>query len=111
MRLVDLARARSGDKGGDANIAVVARSPQAYQVLCAYLTAQRVHEYFRALGCREVVRYELPNLCALNFVCRGILGRGGSTNLRIDAQGKALAQALLLMELPDDLGPPAEGRA
>jgi hypothetical protein len=102
MRLLDLAHARSGDKGAHANIAVIARSDSAYAKLCALLTPQRVRDYFGGLDCGEVTRYELPRLRALNFVCRSILGRGGSVNLRIDAQGKTLAQALLLMELPDE---------
>src|SRR5439155_258848 len=56
-------------------------------------------DYFKPLGVGSVVRYELPNLGALNFILPGILGRGGSDSLRIDAQGKALGQALLELEI------------
>jgi hypothetical protein len=102
MKLLELAHARSGDKGAHANIAVIARDAQAYARLDKFLTTQRVRTYFNGLDCGEVKRYELPKLKAFNFVCKDILGRGGSVNLRIDAQGKTLAQALLLMDVPDE---------
>jgi hypothetical protein len=81
--LLDLARARSGDKGTSANIGVIARRPENYEFLKAWLTADRVEEFFGPLGVSEVIRYELPNLAALNFVLKGIL----SSPLRTDAQG------------------------
>lgn len=101
--LRDIAFARSGDKGDSANIAVFARTPAAYAWLREHLTAARVEEYFRPLGVGTVVRYEAPNLAALNFVLPHILGGGGSRSLRIDAQGKTLGMALLEMpiEVPD----------
>ncbi len=97
-RLGDLAYARSGDKGTGANIGVVARTPESYDLLLAQLTAERVGEFFASMGVLEVIRYELPNLHALNFVVKGILSRP----LRVDAQGKALGQALLEMPWPGD---------
>jgi hypothetical protein len=105
IRLGEIAAARSGDKGDSANIGVVARSPAAYKGLCGRLTARVVEEYFRPMGVGSVVRYELPNLEALNFVLPGVLAGGGSRSLRIDAQGKALGQALLEMviEAPGDV--------
>ena len=96
QRIGDLAYARSGDKGTGANIGVVARSSANYDLLVAELTAERVGEYFGSMGVLEVIRYELPNLGALNFVVKGILSRP----LRVDAQGKALGQALLEMPWP-----------
>ncbi len=93
QRLGDLAYARSGDKGTGANIGVVARTPENFDLLVAELTAERVGEYFGSMGVLKVIRYELPNLGALNFVVKGILSRP----LRVDAQGKALGQALLEM--------------
>jgi Acyclic terpene utilisation family protein AtuA len=94
-RLRDLARARSGDKGTSANIGVIARCPEDYEFLKGWLTAERVASFFRSMGISDVIRYELPNLGALNFVLKGIL----SSSLRIDAQGKALGQMLLEMPL------------
>ncbi len=99
-----IAFARSGDKGNSANVAVFARTPEAYAWLLTHLTAARVEEYFLPLGVGPVQRYEVPNLEALNFVLPHVLGGGGSRSLRIDAQGKTLGMALL--ELPVD-APPA----
>lgn len=97
--LGQIAFARSGDKGSSANVAVFARSPQAYAWIVRQLTAARVEEYFRPLGVGRVQRYEVPNLEALNFVLPGILAGGGSRSLRIDAQGKTLGQALLALPI------------
>lgn len=104
--LYNIARARSGDKGASANIGVIARSPAAYEFLSRQLTAPAVQGHFTALGVGTVVRYELPNLLAFNFILPNVLGDGGgSLSLRTDAQGKALGQALLQMELdtPDKI--------
>ena len=97
--LHEVARARSGDKGRGANIGVLANSDVGYALLRDHLSAARVQSFFAALDPGEVVRYELPNLNALNFVLPTVLGDGGSRSLRIDAQGKALGQALLEMPL------------
>lgn len=94
-----LAHARSGDKGNSSNIAVIAYSPEAYAFLEKALTSDKVKVFFQGLGVRAIHRYELPNLCALNFVLEGVLDGGGSRSLRTDAQGKALGQAILEMEL------------
>ncbi len=102
-----IAFARSGDKGSSANVAVFGRTPAAYAWLRAHLTADRVEAYFRTLGVGAVVRYDVPNLEALNFVLPAVLAGGGSCSLRIDAQGKTLGQALLEMPiaLPPELLP------
>lgn len=99
VRLGDIAYARSGDKGSGANVGVIARTPGGFQYLRDALSASRVRRFFKPLGVGKVVRYELPNLGAFNFVLPGILAGGASRSLRIDAQGKALGQALLEMEL------------
>jgi hypothetical protein len=98
--LREIAFARSGDKGSSANIAVFGRSYEAYQWLREHLTEAAVEAYFRPLGVGRVVRYDVPNLEAVNFVLSEILAGGGSRSLRIDAQGKVLGMALL--ELPVD---------
>jgi len=92
--LRDIARARSGDKGHNANIGVLARRVEDYEFLSDWLTADRVRVFFAPLGVEAVDRYELLNLHAFNFVLHGVL----RSSLRTDAQGKALAEALL--ELP-----------
>jgi len=103
--LRDIAFARSGDKGSSANIAVFARTPAAYEWLRENITAGVIEDFFRPLGVGTVVRYEAPNLDALNFILPGVLGGGGSRSLRIDAQGKTLGQAVLEMQIdpPDSL--------
>lgn len=99
MKLREIAYARSGDKGSSANIGVIAYEEKDYAWLQEHLTAEIVHEYFRSLGTSKTIRYELPNLGALNFVLFDVLHGGGSRSLRSDAQGKALAQALLEIEI------------
>jgi hypothetical protein len=94
-RLISVAYGRSGDKGTGANVGILARSGVEYQKLEHWLTAERVHEYFKLLGIESVDRIAIPNLLGFNFLLRGVLRRG----IRNDAQGKALAQALLLMPL------------
>lgn len=100
MRLGDIAHARSGDKGSGANVGIIAYSDAAYAWLVEHLSAEKVADWFEAMNPGAVQRFELPNLQALNFVLPTILDGGGSRNLRIDAQGKALGQALL--EMPID---------
>lgn len=100
-----IAFARSGDKGNSANIAVFGRTSADYAWLREHLTAQQVEAWFKFLGAGTVVRYDVPNLEALNFVLPHVLGGGGSCSLRIDAQGKTLGQALLAMPL--DFAPEA----
>ncbi len=101
--LREIACARSGDKGNSANVAVFGRTPAAYAWLREHLTAKIVEEYFRPLGVGTVVRYDVPNLEALNFVLPHVLGGGGSRSLRIDAQGKTLGMALLEMQVDADV--------
>ena len=100
MRLGRIAHARSGDKGSSANVAVIANNPEAYSFLYEHLTAEDVARYFRPLNPVSVIRYEVPNLHAFNFVLSGVLAGGGSRSLRIDAQGKTLGQAILQLQLP-----------
>ena len=115
VRLVDVAHARSGDKGDTANVGLIALEPRWYELLERHVTRDRVAEHFRGVITGEVVRFELPNLLALNFLLHGALGGGGTLSLKTDAQGKVYSTALLRMvlELPSDeaerLGVPARG--
>lgn len=93
--LADIAYGRSGDKGTAANIGILVRSPENFDWLKTWLTADRVADYFESIGICSVERFVVPNLGGLNFMVRGVLRRG----LRNDAQGKSLAQALLMMPL------------
>jgi hypothetical protein len=99
VRLLDLAHARSGDKGDTANVGVIARKPEYYPLLARELTAARVAAHFAGVILGGVERFELPNLHALNFLLHGALGGGGTVSLKTDAQGKTLSTALLRMEI------------
>ena len=97
--MLRLAHGRSGDKGDNANIGVIARSPAAYAFLCEWLTPERVQAFFAHLVLGEVHRFCMPGFDALNFVMTQALGGGGVASLRYDPQGKALAQMLLDLEV------------
>ncbi len=100
IRLGLVAHARSGDKGNHANIGVVAYTPAGYKWLLAWLTAERVHDYFAGCGVTSVRRYDLPGLGALNFVLSDALAGGASRSPRIDSQAKLFSTALLEMPCP-----------
>lgn len=102
VRLLDIAHARSGDKGDTANVGVIALRPEWYPVLEAHVTRDRVAEHFRGAITGDVVRFELPNLLALNFLLHGALGGGGTLSLKTDAQGKVYSTALLRLVLAID---------
>ncbi|HDG9824465.1 TPA: DUF1446 domain-containing protein [Acinetobacter nosocomialis] len=98
--LIEIAHARSGDKGNHSNIGVIARKADYLPWIRAALTEQTVASYMQHVLDAEkgrVIRYELPGLNALNFMLENALGGGGVASLRIDPQGKAFAQQLLDM--------------
>lgn len=105
VALVDIAHARSGDKGDTANVGIIALRPEWYEFLVSQLTVERVTRHFTGMIDGPVVRFELPNLGALNFLLHGALDGGGTLSLKTDAQGKVFSTALLRMELdvPDDI--------
>lgn len=104
VRLLDIAHARSGDKGDTANVGVIANRREWYPVLARELTRERVAAHFRDGITGPVERFELPNLSALNFLLHGALDGGGTLSLKTDAQGKVFSTALLRMDLdlPED---------
>jgi hypothetical protein len=99
VRLVDIAHARSGDKGDTANVGVIALRPEWYELIARELTLDRVTDHFSGVIDGPVERYELPNLGALNFLLHGALDGGGTLSLKTDAQGKVFSTALLRMVL------------
>jgi len=99
IQLVEIAHARSGDKGDTANIGLIALKPEYYPVLKKYVTAEKVKQHFKGICEGKVERYELPNIGALNFLLHNALGGGGTMTLKHDAQGKTLSTALLRMEI------------
>jgi hypothetical protein len=97
IELGHLVYARSGDKGRDANVGVIARHADYVPILLAQLTEARVADYFAHCLEGSVKRFEMPGLDALNFVLNDALGGGGGASLRVDSQGKSFAQMLLSM--------------
>jgi hypothetical protein len=100
-----VAGARSGDKGGNANVGLWARTPEAYEWLASYLTVERFRQLVPEAEHLEIERYELPNLLALNFVVHGLLGEGVASSTRHDPQAKGLGEYLRSrhVEVPERL--------
>jgi len=103
-----VAHGRSGDKGDKANIGIIARMPEYLPWLSAWLTPQRVAEWFAHNAPSRVERFDLPGCNAMNFVLHDVLGGGGMASLRTDNLAKAFAQVLLCMPVPvpPELAPP-----
>jgi hypothetical protein len=92
--------ARSGDKGGNANVGLWARSDEGYLWLAQFLTAERLHALLPEADGLEVERVELPNLRALNFIVKGLLGEGVAASLRADPQAKSLGELVRAKVVP-----------
>ncbi len=97
VMLVELAHARSGDKGNTVNIGLFPYREEDYELLKREVTAERVKQHFAGLVEGEVTRYEVPNIHAFNFVLRGALNGGASRSLRSDNLGKCFGANLLRM--------------
>lgn len=102
QRLIELAHARSGDKGDRVNIGLIAKRSEDYPILVREVTAERVKEHFSAVCKGKVERFELPNLEAMNFLLYDALDGGGTMALKADPQGKTYSTALLRMEIDVD---------
>ena len=98
-QLVELAHARSGDKGDIADISLFAPDLEIYDLLAREVTAERVKMHFAGIITGSVERFEVPNVLALKFVLHGALDGGASRSIRSDALGKSLSSALLRMEI------------
>ncbi|MGW0805374.1 acyclic terpene utilization AtuA family protein [Nonomuraea sp. NPDC002799] len=113
MPLGRIAGARSGDKGGNANLGVWTDTADRYAWLAATLTTETLKALLPALAAHRVDRHELPNIKALNFVVHGLLGRGVAASPRLDPQAKALGEELRAqpVDVPAHLTPatPADG--
>jgi hypothetical protein len=102
-----IAGARSGDKGGDANVGVWVRTPEQWQWLAHTLTVDRLRELLPETADLTVTRHLLPNLRAVNFVIEGILGQGVAHQARFDPQAKGLGEWLRAryLDIPEGLLP------
>lgn len=105
VSLMQIAHARSGDKGDTANIGLIGRSPECYAWLRDNISASLVKKWFSTLCKGQVVSYNVPNLWAINFLLEESLGGGGTMSLYLDAQGKTFSQALLRckVQIPEEL--------
>jgi hypothetical protein len=101
MKLREIAHSRTGDKGNTSNISVIAYDLKDYSFLVKYVTPERVKEHFAEIAKGRVVRYELPNIGALNFVLYDALSGGVTRTLALDIHGKSFCMALMNMEIPD----------
>ncbi len=102
--LREIAHSKSGDKGDTNNVSVIAYDPRDYSLILEQVTAERVKAHFRELVREDVLRYELPNVHALNFVLHKALGGGVTRSLSMDPHGKSYSALILTMEveIPDD---------
>lgn len=100
-----VAYARSGDKGGNSNVGIWAVDAKAWPWLRETLSTATLRRLLPPAEGLEIVRHELPQLRAVHFILRGLLGRGGSTNLQADQVGKAIGEFLLArqLEIPVEL--------
>jgi len=96
---------RSGDKGGNANLGIWGRTPEAYAFLNSFLTIDKLKELLPDMRPFDIERYELPNLLAINFYIKGVLGDGVAASLRSDPQAKTLGEYLRakLVDIPEVL--------
>src|ERR1700753_1644006 len=99
MKLREIAHSRTGDKGDISNISVIAYDEKDYPLALAEVTSARGKAHFAGVVEGDVVRYELPNIFALNFVMDQALGGGVTRSLALDAHGKSLSSALLDLEI------------
>jgi len=97
--LIEIALARSGDKGDMCNIGLIARSEEAFEFLGKTMTAEKVQSIFKDIVKGEVERFTVENLGAFNFLLQQSLGGGGTKSLQIDPQGKTYSQALLCVKI------------
>ena len=100
-KLYDLAHSRAGDKGNTLTLSLIPYKAEDYELLRTLVTADVVKNHLRDIVAGDVIRYELPNLPALQFVCQQALMGGVTTSLTMDTHGKSLSYALLEMEIDD----------
>lgn len=99
MKLYDIAHSRAGDKGNISTLSLIPYNENDYEMLCEKVTIEKVKRHFFGIVSGEIIRYEMPNISSLLFVCNDALAGGVTTSLRIDTHGKALSYKLLDMEI------------
>lgn len=99
MKLYEVAHSRAGDKGNTLTLSLIPYKESDYDMLCNKVTPEKVKEHLKDIVSGEIVRYELPNLSSLLFVCEDALMGGVTTSLAMDTHGKTISYALLEMEV------------
>jgi len=96
---------RSGDKGGNANLGVWAKTEEGFAYLLSFLSVEKLKELLPDMSGYEIERYKLPNLFALNFYIKGVLGEGAAASIRSDPQAKTLGEYLRtkIIEMPEEI--------
>ena len=102
VRLVDIAYARSGDKGDISDIGLMAKTNENYELIKKKVTPDKVMQFFGDMVQGPVEIYPMDNIECLEIVMHGALDGGATRSLRIDGTGKPLCQALLRMEIEAD---------
>lgn len=99
MKLFDIAHSRAGDKGDTLILSLIPYNETDYELLCSTCTAEKVKDHLKEIVSGQIIRYELPNISSLLFVCYHALSGGVTTSLAIDAHGKSLSYAFLQMDV------------
>lgn len=99
MKLYDIAHSRAGDKGNTLTLSLIPYAEKDYTMLCKLITVEKVKAHLKDIVKGEIVRYELPNISSLLFVCQDALSGGVTTSWALDAHGKTLSYALLELEV------------
>lgn len=99
MKLFEIAHSRAGDKGNTLMLSLIPYNESDYAMLCKTVSAEKVKDHLKEIVLGEIVRYELPNISSLLFVCNRALSGGVTTSLALDTHGKTLSYALLEMEI------------
>jgi hypothetical protein len=99
MKLFNIAHSRAGDKGNTLMLSLIPYNEADYEILRSAITAEKVKAHLKETVRGEVIRYELPNISSLLFVCYNALAGGVTTSLALDTHGKSLSYALLEMEI------------
>lgn len=99
MKLHEIAHSRAGDKGNISTLSLIPYNESDYESLCKIVTVEKVKNHLKDIVSGEIIRYEMPNISSLLFVCQDSLLSGVTTSLAIDTHGKSLSYALLEMEI------------
>lgn len=99
MKLYEIAHSRAGDKGNISTLSLIPYNESDYDMLCETVTVEKVKKHLKDIVSGDIIRYEMPNVASLLFVCYDALLGGVTTSLAMDTHGKALSYALLEMEI------------